>query len=152
MVVQAEHGQIIELRGASDKYLYVIFNSIQDFLRRPLFSAPQGFDHPVCAVELVAGIGCFRDTVRIDKQLGAGLQLHLVFPVSGHIYTAQDKAVSVLEKFKASPGLFQCGILMTGIGRHQFSCGYFQDAQPGCHEHSLGISRANLSVDSLQHF
>ena len=77
-IVQAEHRQIIELRGVLYKVCHCTVHGLHDLLRRFVFRGPEGVHHPVGAEQLVRGIGGLGHAVGVKEELRPGVELQLV--------------------------------------------------------------------------
>lgn len=101
-VFQAEHGQIVCLPGVFHKQIDSCADSPQYFLTRGIGTGIERFEHSFGSEHrLVCPCG-FRHTVRIYKDHVAPVQLDLIFFIPCQFNQAENQAMRVFEKFKAS--------------------------------------------------
>ena len=101
---------------------------------------PRGAEHvPV----LICG---FRHAVRVDEQLGAGLQPDLILRVVHAVHSAQNKSVSVLQERERTVRVPDHRIFVSRVRRGQSARGDLKDADPRGDEHFRPVVRADRFV------
>ena len=110
----------------------------------------QDLEHTVCSEHHIVRIRRLRNSVSIKEESAAVLEHELIFPVGYIRHTADNKAMSVLQKLEFSVLLPDDRIFMACIGRDNVACRNRQDAQPHGNKHILLVILADLVIDPLK--
>ena len=148
--MQTEHGQIVKLRRAADEGIRRLVYMRKQRLRRIAAETVEDVERPLHAEKLSLFVGRLRQTVGIEKQPGAALQLQLIIVIADALHPADHKAVLVPDDLILAARLHQDGVFVAGVGCRQHAGLQIEHAQPHCDEHLLAVVAADLGVDRLE--
>ena len=135
--------------GVLYEVVHGFLHVLQDLFGRGRGFLVEGLDHAVGPEEGLGCVGGFRDSVCVEEDLVAGLEVDLIFLVPGVFHAADDQAVAVLEEGEAAV-LHQGRIFVAGVGGPDDACADFEDADPDSDEHFQLVVPADGVVGLFQ--
>ena len=149
-VFQAEHGNVVKLRGAVGKAVHRLPHLPDQGLRLAVRVLIQGFDHPLFAEQFLFPVGSLCHAVSIHKDAVAATKLKFPVLKLRFFVEADDDSVFVFQRLKISASASQAGVFMPRVAGKALSGGDLQYGQPYCDKHHRGVLLAQLDVHVAQ--
>ena len=106
--------------------------------------------HPVGSVELLPGIGGFRDTVSVDKQAVAGIKDIFVLPEADAFHGCDSGGVFIEDEFIISVFVADDRVLMACVRGDPPAGGQLEDGEPDRYKQVFLVSLTELVVDVIK--